>query len=167
MEGGNFMPLTFALATSIGLIAVPVIWLFLGPLAAFQLQIWQCFIAWGCFYQCGGKAGGVKIVVVCMSFGAAVGALVVTGAGHLGALGSFAVPVAGAVGAAVIVLASFVSFLATIPASVYGFASIAALILLKGMTPLDALTPTLAAIVLGALIGWISEFAGMRLARPA
>jgi hypothetical protein len=161
------MPLLTALAVAIGLIAVPVIWIFLEPLAPFNFQIWQCFLAWGCFYACGGKVAGVKVTITGMTFGALVGAVVVVAAGHLGALGSFAVPVAGAVGAAVIVLAAYLPLLSTIPASVYGFAAIAALILLKGLTPLEALAPTIGAIVIGAFVGWASEFAGLALAKSS
>jgi hypothetical protein len=159
------MPLFVALAVAIGVIAVPVIWVFLGPLAALNFQIWQCFLAWGCSYACGGKSAGVVKTLTCMAFGAVVGAVVVALAGYLGMLGSFAVPVAGAVGAAAIVLASFFPPLATIPASVYGFAAIAALILLKGLTPLEALMPTVGGIVIGALVGWVSEAAGVTLAK--
>jgi Protein of unknown function (DUF1097) len=165
--GRNHMPLIFALATAIGLVAVPVIWVFLGPLAPFNLQIWQCFLAWGCFYHCGGKAAGVRTVITCMTFGAVVGAIVVLAAGHLGFLGSLAVPVAGAIGAAAIVLASRIPALGIIPASVYGFAAIAALVLLKGTPPLEALPPTIGGIVLGAGVGWMSELLGTSLAKSA
>lgn len=161
------MPLLFALAIAIGIIAVPVIWAFLNPLAAFNFQIWQCFLAWGCFYACGGKAAGAKTTIIGMTFGAAIGALVVISAGHLEVLGSLAVPVAGAIGAAVIVLAAHFPPLSVIPVSVYGFAAIAALILLKGLSPLEALIPTIGAIVIGALVGWASECAGTTLAKSA
>jgi hypothetical protein len=40
---------------------------------------------------------------------------------------------------------------------VYGFASVAGLILLKGMSATDAIVPTILSIVLGALFGWASE----------
>ena len=49
------MSVLFALAISIGLLAVVATWLFLGPLAAFQMQIWQAFVAWASFYNNGGK----------------------------------------------------------------------------------------------------------------
>jgi len=160
------MPLLTALAIAIGIIAVPVIWIFLGPLAPFQFQIWQCFLGWGCFYHCGGKAAGLKTTIICTVFGAFIGALVVISAGYLGFMGSLAVPVAGAVGAAIIVLAAYIPLLSAIPASVYGFAAIAAFILLKGAAPLEALPPTVGSLVIGALVGWFSELAGARLAKP-
>ncbi len=162
------MPLLIALAISIGVLAVVATWLFLGPLAAFHMQIWQAFVAWASFYHCGGKIDGIKKTAICMSFGAVIGALSVMLAGQLGALGAFAAPVAVGIGAAVIVLAAHLPLLATIPAAVYGFACVAGLILLgKDMTPVGALGPTIASIIVGAAFGWASEAIGGKLAKPA
>ena len=161
------MSILIALAISIGLLAVVATWVFLGPLAAMNLQIWQAFIAWASFYHCGGKAAGMKNTAICMSFGTVVGAVSVMLAGQLGGLGALAAPVAVGIGAAVIVLAAHVQMLATIPACVYGFASVAGLILLKGTAPVDAIVPTIASIVIGAAFGYASEALGNKLAKPA
>jgi Protein of unknown function (DUF1097) len=162
------MTMLLALTVSIGLLAVVATWLFLGPLAAMHFQIWQAFIAWASFYHCGGKTDGAVKTVVCMSFGAVVGMLSVMLAGQLGGLGAFAAPVAVGIGAAAIVLAAHVPQLSTIPSCVYGFASVAGLILLgKDMTPLSAIVPTIGSIVLGAGFGWLSETIGGKLAKPA
>jgi hypothetical protein len=161
------MTLLIALTISIGLLAVVATWLFLGPLAAMNLQIWQAFLAWASHYHNGGKSDGVKKTVVCMSFGALVGMLSVMLAGQLGALGGLAAPVAVGIGAGAIVLAAHLPLLSTIPSSVYGFASVAGLILLgKDMTPTAAIVPTIVSIVLGAGFGWLSEFIGGKLAKP-
>jgi Protein of unknown function (DUF1097) len=147
-----------ALTVSIGLLAVIATWLFIGPLAAMNLQIWQAFVAWGCFYHSGGKTDGLKKTAICMSFGALVGMLSVLLAGQLGMLGALAVPVAVGIGVAVMVLAAHLPLLSTIPASVYGFASVAGLILLgKDMSPTNAIVPTIVSIVIGAGFGWVSE----------
>ena len=151
------MTMLFALTVSIGALAVVATWLFLGPLAALGFQIWQAFVAWGCFYHCSGKTDGLKKTIICMSFGAVIGMLSVMLAGMLGMLGALAAPVAVGIGVAVMVLAAHVGLLSTIPASVYGFASVAGLILMKGMAPLDAIVPTIGSIVLGAGFGWLSE----------
>ncbi|WP_310462932.1 DUF1097 domain-containing protein [Sphaerotilus sp.] len=151
------MSLLIALTISIGLLAVVATWLFLGPLAAMNLQIWQAFIAWACFFNNGGKSAGLKTTIVCMSFGAVVGMASVLLIGQLGGLGALAAPVAVGIGAAVIVLAAHLPLLSAIPASVYGFASVAGLILLKGMPATEAIVPTILSIVLGALFGWASE----------
>lgn len=159
------MTILIALTLSIGLLAVAATWVFLGPLAALQVQIWQAFIAWAAFYHCGGKGTGMKNTMIGMVFGAVVGALSVMLAGQLGALGSFAAPVAVGIGAGAIVLAAHIPLLSTIPASVYGFASIAGLILLKGLSPVDALLPTIISILLGTVFGWLSEFLGGKMAK--
>lgn len=161
------MPLLFALAVSIGGLAVVATWLFFGPLASLDAQIWQAFLAWACFYHSGGKTEGLQKTLVCMIFGAVVGAVSVLLAEQLGDLGAFAAPVAVGIGAAVIVLAAHIGLLATIPASVYGFAAVAGLILLKGLTPVAALTPTILSIILGAALGWLSEAIGGKLAKSA
>ena len=149
-----------ALAVSVGVLAVVATWLFFyDPVAAANLQVWQAFIAWGCHYMAGGKITGTRNTIVCMSFGAVVGMSAGMLAMHLGGpLGQFAAPVAVGLGAAVICLASKVPFLGTIPASVYGFASIAGLFLLDpNMTPTTALVPTILSIVIGAAFGYVSE----------
>ena len=159
------MTMLLALTVSIGLLAVVATWLFLGPLAAMNFQIWQAFVAWASFYHCGGKVDGAKKTVICMSFGAVVGMLAVMLAGQLGALGGLAAPVAVGIGAAAIVLAAHLPILSTIPSCVYGFASVAGLILLKGVAPLDAIAPTIGSIILGAAFGWASETLGGKMAK--
>ena len=162
------MTMLLALTVSIGLLAVVATWMFLGPLAAMNFQIWQAFIALASFFHNGGKTDGLVKTVVCMSFGAVVGMLSVMLAGQLGGLGAFAAPVAVGIGAAAIVLAAHIPQLSTIPSCVYGFASVAGLILLgKDMTPMNAIVPTIGSIVLGAIFGWLSETIGGKLAKPA
>jgi hypothetical protein len=161
------MPRLIALAVSVGVLAVLATWIFgLDPLVVAKLQVWQAFIAWGCHFQSGGKFTGTRNTVLCMSFGAVVGMVAVLLAGELGAIGTLAAPVAVGLGAAVIVLASAVPLLAVIPASVYGFASIAGLILLgTGVSPVDALVPTILSIIIGAAFGYVSEVVADALAK--
>jgi hypothetical protein len=155
------MPALIALAVSVGVLAVAATWIFLVPMAvvAAHMQVWQAFIAWGCHYHSGGKFTGTRNTIICMSFGAVVGMAAVLLAAQLGSLGAFAAPVAVGLGAAVICLASAIPLLATIPASVYGFAAIAGLILLGGkeMTATAALLPTILSIIVGAAFGFVSE----------
>jgi hypothetical protein len=156
------MPVLIALAASVGVLAVAATWLFLGfaPAVTANLQVWQAFIAWGCFFQSGGKLVGARTAALCMSFGAVVGLAAVLLAHQLGPLGQFAAPLAVGIGATVIVLASKVPMLETIPASVYGFAAIAGLILLKpgmGDTPVNALVPTIVSVLIGTAFGYVSE----------
>src|SRR5690606_13471878 len=76
--------------------------------------------------------------------------------GPLAGAGDFAAPIAVGLGAAVICLSSKLPPLAVIPASVYGFASDAGPILLAGMSPTEAIIPTIISIVIGAAFGYVS-----------
>ena len=158
------MPALLALATSVGVLAIVATWLFFVPLEPLHGQVWQAFIAWGAHYHCGGQIKGTRDTIVCMSFGAIIGMLAVILAGSLGFLGDFAAPLAVGIGATVIVLSSKFSYLAAIPASVYGFAAIAGLWLLGGTevlgadaTVVAALLPTILSVVVGAAFGIVSE----------
>ncbi len=153
------MPALIALAVSVGVLAVAATWFFfLAAVVAAHLQVWQAFIAWGCHYHSGGKFTGTRNTIVCMSFGAVVGMAAVLLSIQLASLGSLAAPISVGIGAAVICLASAIPLLSTIPASVYGFASIAGLIILdKSVTPTTALVPTILSIIIGAIFGFVSE----------
>ena len=153
------MPALIALAASVGLLAVVDTWLFVGPLAeTLPGLVWISFIAWGCHFHSGGGAKGSTTAIVGMSFGALVGMVaVILATGALAGLGDFAAPVAVGLGAAVICLASAIPLLATIPASVYGFAAIAGPILLAEMSPTEAIVPTIVSIAIGAAFGYVSE----------
>ena len=153
------MPALFALALSVGVLAVIDTWLFVVPLASFLPGlVWISFIAWGCHFHCGGGVKGSTTAIVGMSFGALVGMVaVILAGGALAGLGDFAAPIAVGLGAAVICLASALPLLSTIPASVYGFAAIAGPILLAGMTPTEAIVPTIVSVIIGAAFGYVSE----------
>ena len=149
-----------ALAVSVGVLAVVATWLFFSvdPVVAAHMQVWQAFIAWGCHYHSGGKLSGTTKTIVCMSFGAVVGMTAgILATGALASLGQFAAPVAVGLGATVICLGSKVPLLGTIPASVYGFASIAGLILVGGVAATSALVPTILSVIIGAAFGYVSE----------
>lgn len=158
-----------ALAVSVGLLAVLDTWLYVGPLAALLPGlVWISFVAWGCFFQSGAGTKGLTTAVVGMSFGGVVGmAAVMLASGPLAGLGIMAAPVAVGLGAFVICLASKVPLLATIPASVYGFASIAGPILLANLEPQAALVPMVASVVIGAVFGYVSELLANALTKKA
>jgi len=153
------MPGYYALAVVVGVLAVIATWIFGLPVSADNnLQVWQAFIAWGCHFHSGGKFTGSRTAVVGMTFGAFIGMVAVMLAGQLGSLGTLAAPVAVGLGAFVICLAAAVPYLGVIPASVYGFAAIAGLILLKGTPPEQALLPTFISVLIGAIFGYVSEY---------
>lgn len=162
------MPALFALATSVGLLAVLDTWLYVGPLNDTLLAglVWISFIAWGCHFHSGGGTKGATTAVVCMSWGALVGlAAMWAFQGPLAGLGGLAAPVAVGVGAAIICLSSKLPILATIPASVYGFAAVAGATILDPtkhdaaghLLPQNAIIPTILSIIIGAIFGYVSE----------
>ena len=148
-----------ALAVSVGLLAVLDTWLYVGPLATLLPGlVWISFIAWGCHFHSGAGTKGFMTAIVGMSFGALVGMVaVMLASGPLAGAGQMGAPIAVGLGAAVICLASKLPPLATIPASVYGFASIAGPILLAGLAPEKAILPTVASVIIGAVFGIVSE----------
>ncbi len=156
------MPAVVALALSVGLLAVLDTWLYVGPLATSILSglVWISFIAWGCHFHSGGGIKGTTTAIACMTWGAIVGmGAVMLASGPLGgALGAeVGTAVAVGLGAALICLSSKVPLLATIPASVYGFASIAGPIILRGDAPEKAIMPVVASVIIGAVFGFVSE----------
>jgi hypothetical protein len=115
----------------------------LGPLSGVYL-IWAAFVAWGAFYALGADIAALQKVIICGIFGAlvawavAVIILTVPLAGPLG-LPLWAALVVGA-GVVVVVLAANFPYLATIPATVFGFASsFAYLLQTPDMLKLDVL----------------------------
>jgi hypothetical protein len=155
------MPALIALTISVGGLALIDTWLYFGPLATTALAglVWISFIAWGCHFHSGGGTKGSLATVICMTWGAIVGMVaVMLAGGALSPLGAALAPaVAVCLGASAIVLSSAIKILDTIPASVYGFAAVAGPILMAGMTPEQAILPTVASIVIGAVFGYVSE----------
>ena len=150
-----------ALALSVGVLAVLDTWLYIGPLSTTVLAglIWVSFIAWGCHFHSGGGIKGTTTAVACMIWGASVGLGAVLLA--TGPLASMDAPVAFGIavglGAALICLSSMVPLLGTIPASVYGFASLAGALAVNNGDPKAAIMPVAASIIIGAIFGFVSE----------
>lgn len=160
----------WALAVSVGLLAVLDTWIFVGPLAEtmFANLVWISFVAWGCHFHSGGGTGGATTALVGMAFGGVVGmAAVMAASGPLAGTGIMAAPIAVGAGAFVICLASAIPLLKTIPASVYGFAAIAGVILLRGDSPTDAMIAMAGAVAIGAVFGYVSEMLANVLTKEA
>jgi hypothetical protein len=155
------MPAVIALALSVGLLAGIDTYLYIGPLDSTILHglIWVSFIAWGCHFHSGGGIKGTTTAVACMIWGAIVGLGAVLLA--TGPLASMAAPlafaIAVAIGAALICLSSKVPLLATIPASVYGFAALAGALAVNNGDPKAAIMPVAASVIIGAIFGFVSE----------
>jgi len=162
------MDIITALSVSIGLLAGVATWLFLGPMGGLGLSVWAVFIAWASFYHCGGKEAGLQKTIVHNIFGVIDGwiALILVTQIPLGA--ALGVPLWAGICVAVtvfgLVIAAKNEMLSDIPASVFGFASIAAFALAGGklgaVTAVSLENPLAniaISMVIGALFGYVSE----------
>ena len=160
-----------ALALTVGVLAVLDTWLYIGPLGTSLIAglVWVSFIAWGCHFHSGGGTKGATTTVACMTWGAIVGlGAVMLATGPLGTMDPpVAFGIAVGLGAAIICLSSKVPLLATIPASVYGFASIAGALSVNDGDPKKAILPTVISIVIGAAFGYVSEMVSNMLTKKA
>jgi hypothetical protein len=171
------MSLVTALAISIGVLGGIATFCVLGPLAVLNLQIWAIFIAWACFYHCGGKEAGLRNTIVNNVFGAVVGWITLLLISEIPLGATLGVPVwAGIVVFVmvfVLVIAAHNPMFAVIPAGVYGFAAVVAHALLG--TKLDTLLAAsmhnplftiVVSMVIGALLGWVSEKIAVAMVAP-
>jgi hypothetical protein len=169
------MTVLIALAVSIGLLAVVATWVFLGPLAAFQMQIWQAFIAWACFFHTGGDETALKRTIAGNIFGAImawVAAMLILNVplGDTLGLPLWASIVVGLT-VFVMVLASQVGALSVIPAAVYGYAAVFAYLLQTAeamvvgkLLGVDVRANPVLVIIISMLLGALFGFASAKLA---
>jgi len=171
-QKGGEMSANTALAISVGVLGAIATWLFLGPLGG-MLAIWAAFIAWGCFFHCGGKESGLQSAILGNVAGAIIAGITLWVATQTGIGDQIGLPIwAGicvGIGVAAMVLLANIPAFAAIPAQVYGFASVVALTLLGNgagnLTAASMENPVVVIIcsmIVGALFGWVSEkIAGM------
>lgn len=165
-----------ALSVSIGVLGGIAAALCLGPLAG-KVLIWAVFIAWGCFFVIGGDGKALQKTIICTLLGAILAWLTL--------LIILAIPLAGALtlpiwaGIVIAVLVTIMCLLAhieifdSIPASVFGYASVAAYTLqTDGALAIPMLTsgsfnnPLIVigvSLVIGAILGMISGKVGTAL----
>ena len=167
------MSLLTALAISIGGLGGLATWVCLGMVTG--LQIWAIFIAWACFYHCGGAEAGLKNTIICNIAGAVlawIALIIVVNTGGIGGAlpaGLWAGIVVGVTVAIIVLLANVPAF-ATIPAMVYGYASVAAFFLLSGAAAnvmaadfTNPLVTVVVSMVIGAVLGYVSQKIGVAL----
>jgi hypothetical protein len=163
-----------ALAISIGVLGAIATWLFLGPLGG-VLMIWAAFVAWGCFFHCGGKESGLQSAILGNIVGAVVAGITLWVATQTGVADTLGLPIwAGicvGIGVAAMVLLANIPIFASIPAQVYGFASVVALTLMgNGAGNLTAgsldnpVVVIILSMIVGAIFGYVSEKAAGMLA---
>src|SRR5262245_66189333 len=156
-----------ALAISVGVLGAIATWLFLGPLGG-ALAIWAAFIAWGCFFHCGGKEHGLQSAILNNAAGAVIAGITLWVATQTGIADKLSLPIWAAicvgVGVAAMVLLANVPAFDSIPAQVYGFASVVAYVLMKdaagNLTVASLQNPEVVIIlsmIIGAVFGYVSE----------
>ena len=119
------MDLITSLAVVIGIMGGIATWLAI-TLGSPYVLIWAIFVAWGSFYHCGGKEAGFKSSAVANVWGvicAVVALIALTSIGVTALMAGICVGLS----IVVLILAAKAPLFSAIPASVYGYASTAAL----------------------------------------
>jgi hypothetical protein len=154
-----------AYTASIGVLAVADTWL---TGTVFPVPVWVTFIAWASFFVLGGgRAGFVKSVTSNLAGLAIASATLLVISSTSGSAGAVAVMVG--LGSAAMVQASKIKLLDVLPAIVWGFASTVGTTVATGkaITTVGVANPALvaaAALVTGAVFGFVSEVLGDALA---
>jgi hypothetical protein len=161
------MDLITALAVSIGVLGGIATYVFLSPIGL-GLQIWAAFIAWATFYHCGGKEAGLTKALIHLIFGAIMAYIALLLVTQVPLGGSLGVPLwAGIcvlITVFILVYAAKSPTLSDIPASVYGYAAVAAFALAGGK--LGAVTTgsmenpfinVVISLIIGVVLGYISQ----------
>lgn len=164
-----------ALSLSIGVLGGIATFVFLQFMPDYL--IWAAFIGWACYFHTGGTNDALKKTIACNLFGALcawVAAVLLVSVMPAGALWAGVT-----VGLTVLVLClgAHVAALDSIPASVYGYASVAAFLFadpahthlnkesLFAASPANALVAVAASMVVGAVLGMVSGKMGAALSK--
>jgi hypothetical protein len=148
-----------ALALSIGVLIAGWTYVALGPGA---LPVWAGIVAWGCFFAAGGKTEGLTKTIAANLSGVIWAFFALTAWGKLGG----GVPVLSAlVGVAAIcmVLQAKISILAFIPGAFLGAATAVSVVVGANGT----WSKTILALVIGAVLGYLSEMLAGAISKPA
>ena len=149
-----------ALALSVGVLAVLDTWLYIGPFSTTILAglIWVSFIAGAATStRAGSSRAPPPRRLHDLGRDRGLGAVLLATGPLAGLDAPVAFGIAVGLGAALICLSSKVPLLATIPASVYGFASLAGALAVNDGDPTKAIMPVAASIIIGAVFGFVSE----------
>jgi hypothetical protein len=152
------MDLLLALGISIGVLIAGWTYVALGPGA---LPVWAGIVAWGCFFAAGGKTTGLLKTIASNLSGVLWAWLALQVAAALGG-GIPALSAAVGVAALFMVLQAKISTLSFIPGAFLGAATAVSVVVgANGTWP-----KTIIALVIGALLGYLSEMLAGMLAGP-
>ena len=118
------MPQLTALSLSIAVLGAVWAYLALGPLAGFVL-VWAGFIAWGCFFHCGGDQKALIKTIAGTAYGAVIAWIALLIITHLpeNSLGALLPAIVVGVTVFFLVIVASIEQLSAVPAQVYGYAS--------------------------------------------
>ncbi len=165
-----------ALSISIGVLGGIAAALCLGPLTG-KVLIWAVFISWGCFFVIGGDVKALQKTIICTLLGAILAWLTLLIILAIPLAGMLTLPIWAGIVIAVLVtimcLLAHIEIFDSIPASVFGYASVAAYTLqTDGALAIPMLTsgsfnnPLIVigvSLVIGAILGMISGKVGAAL----
>lgn len=157
-----------AYTVSIGLLAVVDTYL---TATVLPVPVWVTFIAWASFFILGGGRRGLLRSLACNLSGLAISALTLLAIASTAGTPMIAALLVG-LGSAAMVQASKLPPLSALPAVVWGFASTVGTTVATGK-PITApgldnpVWITAAALVIGALFGYVSEWLGEALSEKA
>jgi hypothetical protein len=147
------MDVLVALAISIGILIAGWTYVALGPAA---LPVWAGIVAWGCFFAAGGKTTGLSKTVASNLSGVVWAFLALYAAKSLGG----GVPVLSlcvGVAALFMVLQAKIPALSFIPGAFLGAATAVSVVVGAGTTFPHPWIKTIIALVVGAVLGYLSE----------
>jgi hypothetical protein len=118
------VPQLTALSLSIAVLGAVWAYLALGPLAGFVL-VWAGFIAWGCFFHCGGDQKALIKTICGTAYGAVIAwiALFIVTKLPENSMGALLPAIVVGVTVFFLVIVASVEQLSAVPAQVYGYAA--------------------------------------------
>jgi hypothetical protein len=155
------MDVLVALAISIGVLIA--VWTYVA-IAVAALPVWAGIVAWGCFFAAGGKTAGLSKTIAANLSGVVWAFLALYAAKSLGG----SVPILAAcvgVAALFMVLKAKIPALSFIPGAFLGAATAVSVVVGAGATFPHPWINTVIALVVGALLGYLSEMLGGAMAR--
>jgi hypothetical protein len=147
------MDVLVALAISIGILIA--IWTYVAVGVA-ALPVWAGIVAWGCFFAAGGKTTGLTKTIASNLSGVVWAFLALYAAKSLGG-GVPVLAVCVGVAALFMVLQAKIAALSFIPGAFLGAATAVSVVVGAGATFSHPWIKTAIALVVGALLGYVSE----------
>lgn len=156
------MDVLVALAISIGILIALWTYVALGVAA---LPVWAGIVAWGCFFAAGGKTTGLTKTIAANLSGVLWAFLALEAARRFGG-GLPVLSVLVGLAAVIMVLQAKIPTLSFIPGAFIGAATAVSVAVGAGTTFPHPWIKTVIALVVGAVLGYVSEMLAGTMSRP-